>query len=220
MGSFEKAIPKPTVVRSLEVAAANVGSSEITTFKRCAEHRLVEAAASVDSFVTQTCKQRVERGLPDCLSRRGNRKEGASKLLIQEGDEMPKFVSKKQLDSVEYLTDIHKAGFLMRSLTNSGEYRFGGIGVSEKGQNSGIKRLAQCSFSEYGKIKGKWAYIAMMEYDKKTSPTKIRALEKLVRDDLFKKDGLYLGSRDGGRDRIFGVKDEAKLIRDFKKSLK
>jgi hypothetical protein len=66
-------------------------------------------------------------------------------------------LSRRELDSVEKLTSITRAIYVMQSLGTPTLYRVGAIGI--KGRNNALRRLAQCA---PGDPKGAgWRYVAL-----------------------------------------------------------
>jgi hypothetical protein len=132
---------------------------------------------------------------------------------------IPYWLNKNQLDSVEYLNGIRKAVYLMKSTAENGRYRFGGIGAVNRKANTPIRRLGQCTHVQTASILSAWTYVAMLRLDDMTTPKNVRELEKLVRDHLFKNDGLYAVNRVSKKDALQSCNDEDSLINSFKSSL-
>jgi hypothetical protein len=131
----------------------------------------------------------------------------------------PYWLNKNQLDSVEYLNGIRKAVYLMKSTVEHGRYRFGGIGAVNGQANTPIRRLGQCTHVREASVLSAWTYVVMLRLDDVTTPKRVRELEKLVRDHLFKNDGLYAVNRISKKDALQNVNDEASLINSFESSL-
>lgn len=107
----------------------------------------------------------------------------------------------------------------MKSTTEHGRYRFGGIGAVTGQANTPIRRLGQCTHVQDASVLSAWSYIAMLRLNDTTTPKRVRELEKLIRDHLFKNDHLYTNRRILKKDALQNIDDEAELIKNFKHSL-
>lgn len=127
-------------------------------------------------------------------------------------------LSKAELDSVERLSSIRKAVYLMESLTTKGSYRFGGIGIKAGHGNTPIRRLGQCTDVKNGKVTSVWKFVAMVEFPSRTSPRSIREMEKVVRDYFFESPGDYASKQIDKKDAVKRASPDIEKI--FKWSLR